>query len=99
MLLREVLDAFEQTGPLSLAQLARRLDIEPNALEGMIQFWVNKGKLREVSNQQCSTCGVQHTCPLPSVIPRRYERVARDGTSIDSIPVCQCGRRLPGEGQ
>ena len=90
MPLREVLDAFEQAGPLSLPQLAKRLNVEPNTLEGMIQFWVNKGKLREVSYQGCASCGVQHQCPVLIVVPRRYERVVNDDSSANQISPCQC---------
>ncbi len=86
-LLREVLDTFEQSEPLTLAQVARQLGVEASALDGMIQFWVNKGKLREVSNQGCASCGIQHGCPVLAAVPRRYERVT---DAIDANPPCQC---------
>ena len=48
--LRTVLTAFEQADrPLSLTQLATDLSVPPAMLEGMIDFWVRKGRLRETS--------------------------------------------------
>ncbi|MBE0690266.1 MAG: hypothetical protein IH587_09125, partial [Anaerolineae bacterium] len=47
--MRAVLDQFAATsGPVSLAEMAQRLALEPGILEGMIAYWVRKGKLREV---------------------------------------------------
>ena len=88
MPLREVLDAFEQTGPLSLAQLARQLGAEETALEGMLRFWVNKGRLREVNSQNCDACDVRQGCPLLTAIPHRYELVTGDGSALDESPAC-----------
>jgi len=90
MPLRAVLEAFGQAGPLSLSQLAQRLDVEPNMLDGMIQFWVHKGKLREVGQHNCTACGVLHGCPILVALPRRYEMVTEDPAS-GSTP-CQCQR-------
>jgi hypothetical protein len=45
--LRQVLTIFETAdSPLSLPQIARNLDVTPEHLEGMIQHWVRKGKIR-----------------------------------------------------
>lgn len=46
MTLRRVMQELESTQePIALADLCRRLDVEPGALEGMIQFLVRKGRL------------------------------------------------------
>jgi len=99
MSLRQVLDAFAQSGPISLPQLARQLDLDTRTLEDMIQFWVRKGKLREVMpKQDCSTCGVQHACPVLVVVPRRYELVTADVEAVvtqpqtlgKDTPACHC---------
>lgn len=86
MQLRDVLNAFEQNGPTSLAQMSRALDVEPSALDGMIQFWVRKGKLRAVCDMGCSSCGVQSSCPICVATPRRYELVTDDGASAQAKP-------------
>ncbi|HMQ34433.1 MAG TPA: FeoC-like transcriptional regulator [Chloroflexaceae bacterium] len=47
-MLHQVLQALETApGPVSLDELSRRLGVERGALEGMIAFWVRKGRLRE----------------------------------------------------
>jgi hypothetical protein len=77
-----VLDAIEQAGgPLSLRSLSRDLSIEPAALEGMVDFWVRKGRLRvqDGGAEACSAggCGGCNAgpdgCPLMLHLPRRYE--------------------------
>jgi hypothetical protein len=95
MQLRLVLNAFEQGRALSLTQLSRRLGIEPGALEGMLQFWVKKGKLREVGLQGCTTCGARGGCPILIATARRYELV--NGSDGDARPVlpCQAAVRKP----
>ncbi len=78
MRLREVLDAFEQNEVSSLAQLSHKLNVEPGMLETMIQFWVRKGKIREVcsSGTGCAGCKHHSDCYSSTItIPRRYELV------------------------
>ena len=57
--LSQVLNAFEQNrGPVTMAQIARQLDLSPARLEGMVQYWVRKGKLRQVNvYRDCGSCG------------------------------------------
>jgi hypothetical protein len=85
--LRQVLTAFEQTDqPLSLAQLAQQVGASPEMVDGMIQHWVRKGKLREnVDNTSCDaasrtcSCGTgQSGCPFIMLMPRSYELVSED---------------------
>lgn len=58
--------------PIDLQSLSRRLDIDPQALEGMIQFLVQKGYLLKQlpygnDIEQCASCGLfrKNTCPGP----------------------------------
>ena len=45
-MLRQVLETLEQAqGPIPLDELSRQLGIEHSALEGMVSFWVRKGRL------------------------------------------------------
>ncbi|WP_322511350.1 FeoC-like transcriptional regulator [Chloroflexus sp.] len=71
----EILEQAEQ--PLSLAELSQRLQVEPSALEGMIAFWVRKGRLRDTSALSCGGTGAGCTCnahpqgcPFSSARPR-----------------------------
>lgn len=83
--LRQVLTAFEQAdAPLSLADLARRLDVSPEMVENMIHYWVRKGKLRESTDtactpgeSACASCGIgKNGCPFVVTMPRSFELVS-----------------------
>ncbi|MCA9914931.1 MAG: hypothetical protein KC496_16370 [Anaerolineae bacterium] len=89
--LREVLNHFsDQSAPISLTRMAREMNLQPGVLQGMIEYWVRKGKLREVntSGDNCTTCGVKGACPFIVNLPRYYELA---DNSRDSIPPCSCG--------
>lgn len=89
--LREVLNRFvDQTEPLSVTQMAREMQLELGVLHGMIAYWVQKGKLREVSSAKtCGSCGVKGHCPFVVDLPRYYELVGDDESG--SEPSCTCG--------
>ena len=79
-MLRQVLQAFEDADhPRTVAQLARELDIAPGLLDGMLAYWVRKGRLRESrSTPACTTCGGAAGCPFVPNLPRSYELVTGD---------------------
>jgi hypothetical protein len=63
-MLYQILEALEAAnGLVSLNELSRQLQIEPGALEGMIAFWVRKGRLKDTAVSGCAgsrrgcTCG------------------------------------------
>ena len=83
--LSQVLDAFEESkGPLTMSQIARDLHVSPARLEGMIQYWVRKGKLQEtVAYSDCGTCGRgEGDCPFVIELPRSYELVTENSITI-----------------
>ena len=48
MVLHQVLSELESAkGPVDLNELGRKLGVERSALDGMIAFWVRKGRLHE----------------------------------------------------
>ncbi|NOK61835.1 MAG: helix-turn-helix domain-containing protein [Chloroflexi bacterium AL-W] len=81
-MLRQVLEALEQAqGPMPMDELSRQLGIERSALEGMVSFWVRKGRLTERNAATCSghcgsSCGEDSTCVFASTGPRTIELVA-----------------------
>ncbi len=91
--LRAVLNAFEQTErPISVKQLAADLDVPPAMLEGMIDFWVRKGRLRESGGTaECGTCGQGDHCPLVIRMPRRFELVGEGAHPLPEPAPCSCG--------
>lgn len=85
---------FETTSrPLSLPQIAHELDVSPERLEGMIQHWVRKGKIRESGSvTECGGCGHKGACPFVMAMPRSYELVTSDHfISLTQMGV-GCGR-------
>lgn len=83
--LRQVLTIFETAvTPLSLPQIARALDVSPEQLDGMIQHWVRKGKIRQSNTlTECGSCGSNGACPFVMQLPRTYELV----TETSAIPL------------
>lgn len=83
--LSQVLAAFENSrGPITMAEIARELDLTPARLEGMIQYWVRKGKLRQASLlSECGSCSHgDGSCPFVIELPRSYELVNPERASI-----------------
>lgn len=91
--LRQVLTIFETaTGPLSLPQIARELDVSPERLDGMIQHWVRKGKIRASSSlTECGSCGHGGACAFVMALPRSYEVVSKDDTIPLNLIGTGCG--------
>lgn len=86
MVLRQVLQEIESArGQVDLDALSSKLGVERSALEGMIAFWVRKGRLRpDVMASACvrgdcrGSCGRDTACPLMNNLPRAYFPVATD---------------------
>lgn len=59
-MLEEIMRELENNkGPVTVRELARRLDIEQGALEGMLEFLQRKGKLSVYRpGEECEECGV-----------------------------------------
>ena len=89
--LREVLRAFETaSGPLSLNDIARDLDITPGMLDGMIDYWVHKGKIRPTaSSAACSSCAsAKSCCTYSPAMPRSYVLVTDDLVEVGGCSCC-----------
>lgn len=86
-MLHAVLAAVENAaGPVSLDRLGQQLGIAPAALQGMLDFWVRKGRLRRVDAGVEAACGQGHcgiscpgpaACPFAATLPRSYEPLSR----------------------
>ena len=69
-MLKQVIQAIEAAeGSVDLNTLGRKLNVEPGALQGMIEFLVRKGRIKEADlgggcgTQSACSCG--KTCPGP----------------------------------
>jgi len=78
MVLRQVLHEIESAvGPMDLDALSRKLEVERSALQGMIEYWVRKGRLRE-DFLACASTGCGASCPgaqscvLVTQLPRTF---------------------------
>lgn len=93
-LLQQVLQTIEQADePYTLTQLARELDLSPAMLEGMLVYWVRKGRLRETtSSPACAACSLGAGCPFVAKMPRSFEVVRDDDPPGDLPPTCRCCR-------
>ena len=93
-ILREVLTRIENnTGPVSLTEMAAELHIDTGTLEGMLDHWVRKGKLRRTGGNatMCGTCGSAEGCPFVMRMPRSYELVTDDESELPDPPCNCCG--------
>lgn len=86
-MLQQVLHEIEHArGPLSLGDLARKLDIDRGTLDGMLAFWVRKGRIvvSDVDGQTCATgggcgsCGSAAGCPFAGKAPRTFALVMEE---------------------
>ncbi len=63
-------------GPITVRALSRKLGVQPSALEGMIRFWVQKGRLTMADGPMgvssisvCSGKRCLRACPGPAQCP------------------------------
>jgi hypothetical protein len=77
--LRQVLAAFERAdAPLPLTQIAHDLGLPLERLEGMVQYWVRRGRLRESGATAAPpSCARYGSCPYVLRLPRILELVPR----------------------
>jgi len=90
MLTQVLLEIKSAQNSLNLSELSRKLDIDRSALDGMIQFWVRKGRLRDddadlaVMTSTCSppscggSCAGMAVCPFVAKMPKTYSILMDD---------------------
>ncbi len=86
-MINQVLYEIENArGAITIDELSRKLNVEPNALEGMLQFWVRKGRIQddEVSDDckdstgGCgSSCSGTADCTFIAKMPKTYSIQAK----------------------
>jgi hypothetical protein len=70
-MLQQILHEMKQYDmPLSVTMLSRQLEIEPSALEGMLETLVRKGRVVELCNDSpadhCRDCPIKSACATGS---------------------------------
>ena len=80
-MLKVVLESIESAdGPVRVAELSRQLGIERSALEGMIAYWVRKGRLVDDDETACApasghcftSCSGAANCAFVAKMPKSY---------------------------
>ena len=83
-MLHQVLHEIQMaSGPITINELSRKIGIEVGALQGMIDFWVRKGRLRDddapfEEDASCDAVGCGDNCygltacPFTAKMPKSY---------------------------
>jgi hypothetical protein len=73
--LRQLMDLFEKAeGPLTLSNLAADLGVSRERVEGLVDFWLRKGRLKvNINLADCGSCGIRGECTLLLDQPVMYE--------------------------
>ena len=82
----------ESSGAFSVRALARELDVTPGRVEGMLEYWIRKGKIRVVEDlKDCGSCSVNGNCPFVVEMPLSYDLVInnKDHYIDDGQVVCE----------
>ena len=89
--LGRLLAVFEKSqGVLSIQVLARELDVTPERVENLMDYWIQRGKIRSSDSiEEWSRCSVEGDCPFILEIPRTYEMVREGESLILEKPACK----------
>ena len=84
----------ESSGAFSIQALARELDLTPERVESMLEYWVRKGKIESSTNlTECGSCSAQGDCPFILEMPRTYELVMGQDQVTDPENHVICTRK------
>lgn len=66
MILTELRRLLQAQGPLSLGEIARRLDASPEAVRSMLEIWIEKGRVSRLTTtagcgSSCQRCDTAQT--------------------------------------
>ena len=66
MILSQIAAYIEKRGQASLADIALHFDVDPNAIRGMLEVWVRKGRIVRLGTQtgcgtSCTQCDSNQT--------------------------------------
>jgi hypothetical protein len=88
-MLNQLLHEIENArGPITLRELSRKLEIDPQTLEGMLQFWVRKGRIQHDDEKDpypnntsacSSSCSGPTNCAFIAKMPKTYSLLVVGG--------------------
>ncbi len=74
MILSELRDYLKQQRRLSLLEMVHHFDVDADALRGMLQKWVNKGRVKRIDTG--GACGTR-CCKCDPAMTELYEWVGK----------------------
>ncbi|HHH38577.1 MAG TPA: sugar metabolism transcriptional regulator [Sedimenticola sp.] len=91
MILAEIRDYLKARGRASLADIALHFDTPPDAVRGMLEQWIRKGRVRR--SLASAACGNSCTQCDPAAT-EIYEWSGEGARNTGDIPVhCESGKR------
>lgn len=81
MILSELKVFVKQRGEVSLTDIVNHFDTDPQAVRGMLEFWINKGKLKRIDTPQ--PCKGSCSCQVSEAAGERY----RWNPQLDNISI------------
>ena len=81
----------ESSGAFSIQVLARELDLTPERVESMLEYWVRKGRLLAVSSTpDCAGCASGSSCSFLIDFPITYQVTPEETLQkVEIKPPCQ----------
>jgi hypothetical protein len=82
----------ESQGAISIQSLAQELEVTPERVESMMDYWIRKGRIRKSTDLiDCGSCGELESCPFILDMPKTYELIKDDGVRIIEVisPGCK----------
>jgi hypothetical protein len=80
--LLSIIEASDQS--LSVSCLARELNIRPERVEGYLDFWVRKGRIKLSTPQgDCGSCPEKGDCPFVFDLTRTYELISVNDLTVN----------------
>lgn len=68
MIMSEIRKYFLERKVASLQDVSLHIKVEPDAMRGMLDHWVRKGKVKKVSRDvSCAGCGGCRICSSPQM--------------------------------
>jgi predicted transcriptional regulator len=65
MLTQVLKEIVNSRGGIRMKELSRKMGVEESALEGMVEYWVHKGRIRRLSGDDllCAEVDCDQPCP------------------------------------
>jgi predicted transcriptional regulator with HTH domain len=91
MILKDIRLYLQQRGQATLGDIARHFDSDPSAVQGMLEQWVRKGKVRR--SLATSSCGSSCSkCDPTSVEIYQWADGSEDTSGRTAVPLPSCDR-------